>query len=119
MRDKLIELILDYCTAPGKFPYKADELKKYTNEYLLELLEESLDKKNLNITAVDNTYSDDDILFGGPNEVEFLYGKMEFDPLFPSEPHYSDWDGGDASITNSQNGMPAFDINPFVSKPGS
>jgi hypothetical protein len=54
MRDKLIELILDYCTAPAlrqgderRFPYMADDLKKYTNEYLLELLEEFLDKKDL------------------------------------------------------------------------
>ena len=68
MRDKLIELVLDYCTAPGKyaslgderrFPYKTTELKKYSNEYLLELLEDFLEYKSLDITAVDNTYSED------------------------------------------------------------
>lgn len=61
MRDKLIELVLDYCTAPGKyaslgderkFPYKTTELKKYSNEYLLELLEDFLEYKSLDITAM-------------------------------------------------------------------
>ena len=100
MRDKLIELVLDYCTAPGKyaslgderrFPYKTTELKKYSNEYLLELLEDFLEYKSLDITAVDNTYSEDvedavsdDILFGGEG--------MELDPLFPVDSNYSDWE---------------------------
>ena len=118
MRDKLIELVLDYCTAPGKyaslgderrFPYKTTELKKYSNEYLLELLEDFLEYKSLDITAVDNTYSEDvgnavsdDILFGGEGG-DPLYGHydhMEFDPLFPVDSHYSDWDGGDSPIEN-------------------
>jgi len=110
MRDKLIELVLDYCTAPGKyaslgderrFPYKTNELKKYSNEYLLELLEDFLEYKSLDITAVDNTYSEDvgnavsdDILFGGEGD-DPLYGHydhMEFDPLFPVDSNYSDWE---------------------------
>lgn len=107
MRDKLIELVLDYCTAPGKyaslgderkFPYKTTELKKYSNEYLLELLEDFLEYKSLDITAVDNTYSEDvgdsvsdDILFGERDDL--LYGHVELDPLFPVDSHYSDWDG--------------------------
>ena len=115
MRDKLIELVLDYCTAPGKyaslgderrFPYKTTELKKYSNEYLLELLEDFLEYKSLDITAVDNTYSEDvgnavsdDILFGGEGG-DPLYGHMELDPLFPVDSHYSDWDGGDSPIEN-------------------
>ncbi len=116
MRDKLIELVLDYCTAPGKyaslgderkFPYKTTELEKYSNGYLLGLLGDFLEYRSLDITAVDNTYSEDvgdsvsgDILSGERDDL--LYGHVELDPLFPVDSHYSDWDGGDSPIDNNK-----------------
>ena len=144
MRDKLIEMCLDFVdndqgehsfglSGPG--PYPAEELHRFTNEYLLKLIEEFLDKnftrlsaikyakKNqdydyyekpemgwLNITAIDNTYSED---VGGAPSDDVLFGGSAIGSL--SHHDYSDWDGGDASKIT---GMPAFDFNPYeASKP--
>lgn len=74
MREKLIELVLDYCVRneeDREIPYKADELRKYTNEYLLELIEKQLD---CYMNVVHGTRW---------RENDFLYGYGDVDPLFP------------------------------------
>lgn len=85
MREKLIELVLDYCVhyeEDWDIPYKADELRKYTNEYLLELIEKQLDyymnsvhgtgwrEKEVGVNLVNN---------------DLLYGYGDLDPLFPNK----------------------------------
>jgi len=100
MRDKLIEMCLDFVepTRP------AEELHRYTNEYLLKLIEEVLisqDFSKTDITAIDNTYSDMDIL---PD----VGGALADDVLFGGN-HPSDWDGGDAKLQ-----MPVYDSSWFT-----
>ena len=95
MRDKLIEMCLDF-VEPTR---SAEELNKYTNEHLLKLIEKVLiakDFSKIDITAIDNTYSED------------VGGALADDVLFGGN-HPSDWDGGDAD----KYAMPAFDFNPF------
>ena len=146
MREDLIELILDYCTYRRsskndideisgyddvKIPYRADDLKKYTNEYLIKILRDFLDDSHiipkphsqkfpksfsspeqleLDITAIDNSYSD----LGGPDEITWPLetdptmglentsyigsdlGGIEAGDYLHSGMHYSNWDGGDA-----------------------
>lgn len=141
MREALIELILDYCTyrrsskndvdeisgyGDVKIPYRADDLKKYTNEYLVKILRNFLDESHiipkphpptgqleLDITAIDNSYSD----FSGPDEITWPLetdptmglentsyigsdlGGVEAGDYLHSGMHYSDWDGGNAYDT--------------------
>lgn len=73
MREKLIELVLDYCVRNEEdwdIPYKAVELRKYTNEYLLELIEKQLDcyMNKVGVHLMNN---------------DLLYGYGDVDPLFP------------------------------------
>ncbi len=128
MRDKLIEICLDFVEVQrnSRNSYSAEELHRFTNEHLLELIEEFLDESFsrlsalksenafeakrshdydhiekpemgwLNVTAIDNTYSED------------VGGALADDVLFGGN-HPSDWDGGDAD----KYAMPAFDFNPF------
>jgi hypothetical protein len=79
MREKLIELVLDYCVRNMDIPYKADELRKYTNEYLLELIEKQLDYY---MNVVHGTHWREKV---GVNLVnnDLLYGYGDVDPLFP------------------------------------
>jgi hypothetical protein len=126
MRDKLIEICLDFVEVQrnSRNSYSAEELHRFTNEYLLELIEEFLDESFsrfsalkeakrshdydhfekpemgwLNVTAIDNTYSED------------VGGALADDVLFGGN-HPSDWDGGDAD----KYAMPAFDFNPFKAR---
>tara|TARA_B110000495_G_C22997314_1_gene588130 strand:+ start:696 stop:1001 length:306 start_codon:yes stop_codon:yes gene_type:complete len=96
MRDKLIEMCLDF-VEPTR---SAEELNKYTNEHLLKLIEKVLiakDFSKIDITAIDNTYSED------------VGGALADDVLFGGN-HPSDWDGGDAD----KYAMPAFDSSWFT-----
>ena len=100
MRDKLIEICLDFVEPTPS----TEELNKYTNEHLLKLIEEVLfrsyiakDLSKTDITAIDNTYSED------------VGGALADDVLFGGN-HPSDWDGGDAD----KYAMPAFDSSWFT-----
>jgi len=104
MRDKLIEICLDFVEPTPS----TEELNKYTNEHLLKLIEEVLfrsyiakDLSKTDITAIDNTYSDMDIL---PD----VGGALADDVLFGGN-HPSDWDGGDAKLQ-----MPVYDSSWFT-----
>ena len=81
MREKLIELVLDYCVRNEEdwdIPYKADELRKYTNEYLLELIEKQLD---CYMNVVHGTRWREKVGVHLMNN-DFLYGYGDVDPLF-------------------------------------
>ena len=85
MREKLIELVLDYCVhyeEDWDIPYKADELRKYTNEYLLELIEKQLDYY---MNSVHGTLWREKVGVNlvPPSTNDFLYGYGDVDPLFP------------------------------------
>ena len=105
MREKLIELVLDYCVRNEEdwdIPYKADELRKYTNEYLLELIEKQLDcymnvvhgtrwREKVGVHLVPPSTLDQlnkeitkqvyKIKYADEND--FFYGYGDVDPLFP------------------------------------
>ena len=85
MREKLIELVLDYCVRNEEdwdIPYKADELRKYTNEYLLELIEKQLDYY-MNVVHGTRWREKVGVNLVPPSTNDFLYGYGDVDPLFP------------------------------------
>ena len=119
MREKLIELVLDYCVRneeDREIPYKADELRKYTNEYLLELIEKQLDcymnvvhgtrwreKVGVNLVPPSTLDHLNEEITKQVSKIkyanDFLYGYGDVDPLFP-----------DIGVTDNVGGYEAEDM---------